>query len=90
MKLFHAIMYNLFYHNECELVFAQSVSSQDKRRRIVVGVMSHALKQSIFIKIKLSQISLERHSLNDAPYWNPDMMIREQRSGHHRLIGIQI
>jgi hypothetical protein len=52
-----------------------------------VGVVSHALKQSIFMEIKLSQISLGRHSLSDASYWNPDMMIREQRSGHHRLSG---
>jgi hypothetical protein len=52
-----------------------------------VGVVSPALKQSIFMEIKPSQFSLGRHPLSDAPYWNPDMVIREQGSGHHRLSG---
>jgi hypothetical protein len=28
-----------------------------------------------------------RHPLSDASYWNPDMVIREQRLGHHHLSG---
>jgi hypothetical protein len=52
-----------------------------------VGVASPALKQSIFMEMKLSQFSLGRHHLSDAPYWNSDMAIREQRSGRHRLSG---
>jgi hypothetical protein len=52
-----------------------------------VGVVSPALKQPIFMKIKLSQILLGRHPLNDASYWNSDIVIREQGSGHHRLSG---
>jgi hypothetical protein len=52
-----------------------------------VGVASSALKQSIFMEMKLSQFSLGRHSLSDAPYWNPDMVIREQGPGRHRLSG---
>jgi hypothetical protein len=46
-----------------------------------------ALKQSIFTEMKLSQFSLGRHPLSDAPYWNLDMVIREQRLGCHRLSG---
>jgi hypothetical protein len=53
-----------------------------------VGVASPALKQSIFMEMKLSQFSLGRHPLSDAPYWNPDMAIREQGSGRHRLSGV--
>jgi hypothetical protein len=53
----------------------------------VVGVASPALKQQIFMEMKPSQFSLGRHHLSDAPYWNPDMVIREQGSGHHRLSG---
>jgi hypothetical protein len=52
-----------------------------------VGVASPALKQSIFMEMKSNQFSLGRHPLSDAPYWNPDMVIREQRSGRHRLSG---
>jgi hypothetical protein len=52
-----------------------------------VGVASPALKQSIFMEMKPSQFSLGRHPLSDAPYWNPDMAIREQGPGHHRLSG---
>jgi hypothetical protein len=52
-----------------------------------VGVASPALKQLIFMEMKSNQISLERHSLSDAPYWNPVMVIREQGLGHHRLSG---
>jgi hypothetical protein len=52
-----------------------------------VGVASSALKQPIFMEMKLSQFSLGRHPLSDAPYWNPDMVIREQGSGRHRLSG---
>jgi hypothetical protein len=37
------------------------------------------------MEIKHSQISLGRHPLSDAPYQNPNMMIREQESGRHRL-----
>jgi hypothetical protein len=36
---------------------------------------------------KPSQISLGRHPLNDTPYWNPDMVIREQGPGHHNFSG---
>jgi hypothetical protein len=50
-------------------------------------VASPALKQPIFMEIKPSQFSLGRHPLSDAPYWNPDMTIREQRPGRHRLSG---
>jgi hypothetical protein len=50
-----------------------------------VGVASPALKQPIFMEMKLSQFSLGRHPLSDSSYWNPDMMIREQGSGRHRL-----
>jgi hypothetical protein len=39
------------------------------------------------MEIKLSQISLGRHPLSDVPYWNSNMMIREQGSGRHRLSG---
>jgi hypothetical protein len=42
-----------------------------------MDVASHVLKQSIFIEIKLSQISLEHYSLSDASYRNSDMMISE-------------
>jgi hypothetical protein len=52
-----------------------------------VGVTNTTLKQSIFMEMKSSQFSLRRHSLSDAPYWNPDMTIREQGSDHHRLSG---
>jgi hypothetical protein len=52
-----------------------------------VGVASPALKQSIFMEMKPSQFSLGRHPLSDAPYWNPDMVIREQEPGRHRLSG---
>jgi hypothetical protein len=52
-----------------------------------VGVASPALKQPIFMEMKLSQFSLGRHPLSDSSYWNPDMMIREQGSGRHRLSG---
>jgi hypothetical protein len=51
------------------------------------GVANPTLKQPIFMEIKLNQILLGRHSLSDAPYWNSDMMIREQGSGRHRLSG---
>jgi hypothetical protein len=50
-----------------------------------VSVASPALKQPIFMEMKPSQFSLGRHPLSDAPYWNPDMMIREQGPGRHRL-----
>jgi hypothetical protein len=50
-----------------------------------VGVASPSLKQPIFMKMKSSQFSLGRHPHSDAPYWNPDMVIREQGSGRHRL-----
>jgi hypothetical protein len=52
-----------------------------------VGVVSLELKQPIFMKMKPSQFSLGRHPLSDAPYWNPDMVIREQGPGRHRLSG---
>jgi hypothetical protein len=52
-----------------------------------VGVASPALKQPIFMEMKLSQFSLGHHPLSDALYWNPDMVIREQGSGRHRLSG---
>jgi hypothetical protein len=52
-----------------------------------VGVASPALKQPIFMEMKPSQFSLGRHPLSDAPYWNPDMVIREQGPGRHRLSG---
>jgi hypothetical protein len=52
-----------------------------------VGVASPALKQLIFMKIKISQFSLGRHPLSDVPYWNPDMAIREQEPGRYRLSG---
>jgi hypothetical protein len=39
------------------------------------------------MEMKHSQFLLGRHPLSDAPYWNPDMMIREQGSGRHRLSG---
>jgi hypothetical protein len=52
-----------------------------------VGVASPALKQPIFMKMKHSQFSLGRHPFSDAPYWNSDMVIREQGPGHHRLSG---
>jgi hypothetical protein len=52
-----------------------------------VGVASPALKQSIFMEMKHDQFLLGRHPLNDAPYWNPDMAIREQGSGRHRFSG---
>jgi hypothetical protein len=50
-----------------------------------VGVASPALKHTIFIEMKPSQISLGRHALSDAPYWNPNMVIREQGPSRHRL-----
>jgi hypothetical protein len=50
-----------------------------------VGVASPALKQPIFMEMKPNQFSLGRHPLSDAPYWNPDMVIREQGPGRHRL-----
>jgi hypothetical protein len=53
-----------------------------------MGVVNPILKQLIFMEIKPSQISLGRHPLSDAPYWNPDMEIREQGSGRHRLSGV--
>jgi hypothetical protein len=34
----------------------------------MMGVASSALKQLIFMKMKLNQISLGRHPLNDASY----------------------
>jgi hypothetical protein len=37
----------------------------------MVGVASPALKQSIFMKIKSTQILLGSHPLSDTPYWNP-------------------
>jgi hypothetical protein len=40
----------------------------------VVDVVNSALKQSIFMKIKHSQISLGHHLLNDTPYLNLVMM----------------
>jgi hypothetical protein len=52
-----------------------------------VGVANPALKQPIFMEMKPSQFSLGRHPLSDAPYWNSDMVIREQGQGHHRLSG---
>jgi hypothetical protein len=52
-----------------------------------VGVANPALKHLIFMEMKLSQFSLGRHPLSDAPYWNPDMAIREQGSGRHHLSG---
>jgi hypothetical protein len=52
-----------------------------------VGVASLVLKQPIFMEMKPSHFSLGRHPLSDAPYWNPDMAIREQGSGRHRLSG---
>jgi hypothetical protein len=52
-----------------------------------VGVASPAIKQPIFMEMKPSQFSLECHPLSDAPYWNPDMVIREQGLSHHRLSG---
>jgi hypothetical protein len=52
-----------------------------------VGVVSPALKQPIFMEMKSNQFSLGCHSLSDAPYWNPNMAIREQGSGRHRLSG---
>jgi hypothetical protein len=54
-----------------------------------VDVVSPPLKQLIFMKMKPNQFSLGRHPLNDAPYWNPDMAIREQGPGRHRLSGAQ-
>jgi hypothetical protein len=39
------------------------------------------------MEIKLSQFSLGRHPLSDAPYWNPDMAIKERGPGRHRLSG---
>jgi hypothetical protein len=59
----------------------------EKKRRVAVGVASPALKQLIFMEIKPSQFSLGRHPLSDTPYWNPDMVIREQEPGRHRLSG---
>jgi hypothetical protein len=50
-----------------------------------VGVASAALKYSIFMEIKPSQFSLGRHPLSDAPYWNPDMTIREQEPDRHHF-----
>jgi hypothetical protein len=52
-----------------------------------VGVASPTLKQPIFMEMKPSQFSLGRQPLSDAPYWNPDMVIREQGSSRHRLSG---
>jgi hypothetical protein len=52
-----------------------------------VGVASPALKQPIFMEIKSNQFSLGRHPLSDALYWNPDIVIREQGPGRHRLSG---
>jgi hypothetical protein len=52
-----------------------------------VGVASPALKQPIFMEMKLNQFSLGRHPLSDASYWNPDMVIREQGPSRHRLSG---
>jgi hypothetical protein len=39
------------------------------------------------MEMKPSQFSLGRHPLSDAPYWNPNMVIREQGPGRHRLSG---
>jgi hypothetical protein len=55
--------------------------------RIAVDVANTTLKQPIFMKMNLSQISLGHHSLSDASYLNPDMVIREQEPGRHRLSG---
>jgi hypothetical protein len=55
--------------------------------RVVVDVVSPALKQPIFIEMKFSQFLLGRHPLSDVLYWNSDMMITEQGSGYHRLSG---
>jgi hypothetical protein len=52
-----------------------------------MGVASPALKQPIFMEMKPSKFSLGHHILSDAPYWNPDMVIREQGSGRHLLSG---
>jgi hypothetical protein len=52
-----------------------------------VDVASPALKQPIFMEMKLSQFSLGRNSLSNASYWNSDMVIREQGPGRHRLSG---
>jgi hypothetical protein len=52
-----------------------------------VDVASPALKQLIFMEIKPNQFLLGRHLLSDAPYWNPDMVIREQGSDCHRFSG---
>jgi hypothetical protein len=41
----------------------------------------------LFMEMKPSQISLGCYPLSDAPYWNSDMVIREQGSGRHRLSG---
>jgi hypothetical protein len=52
-----------------------------------VGAASPVLKQSNFMEMKPGQFLLGRHPLSDAPYWNPDMAIREQGPGRHRLSG---
>jgi hypothetical protein len=52
-----------------------------------VSVASPALKQPIFMEMKPSQFSLGLHLLSDASYWNPNMTIREQGLGRHRLSG---
>jgi hypothetical protein len=52
-----------------------------------VGVTSPALKQLIFMEMKHSQFSLGRHPLSDAPYWNSDIVIREQGPSRHCLSG---
>jgi hypothetical protein len=56
--------------------------------RVAVGAASPALKQLIFMKIKLNQISLGRHPFSDVPYWNLDIIIREQWSGCHHPSGV--
>jgi hypothetical protein len=50
-----------------------------------MGVTSPTLKQTIFMKMKTNQISLEHHPLNNAPYWNSEMVISEQGPGRHHL-----
>jgi hypothetical protein len=37
------------------------------------------------MEMKPSQFLLGRQPFSDAPYWNPDMMIREQGLDHHHL-----
>jgi hypothetical protein len=51
----------------------------------VLDIVSSALKQLIFIKMKFSQTLLERHPRSDASCRNSDMVIKERESGRHRL-----